>query len=148
MKNFLFILVLIIISFEITIAQEPKTNRNRGLPDSLFSPQLISNSKDEIGLTPEQLKNIEDLSNQLKKETQAVGQQMKAESDELLKLLSYSKIDEPSATVIIYRIFDLERQLRIDETLYLIKLKNVLTENQQKQLTDIRSKEVKKALVQ
>lgn len=141
MNKLLFTLVFIILSFEITIAQESIRDRSKNLPDALFSPQLVSNWKDEIGLTPEQLKNIEDLSNQLEKETQAVGQQIKAESDALLNLLAASKVDEPSATVIISRILDLERQLRINEVLYLIRIKNILTENQQKQLSDIRSRQ-------
>jgi Spy/CpxP family protein refolding chaperone len=141
MNKLLFTLVFIILSFEITIAQESIRDRSKNLPDALFSPQLVSNWKDKIGLTPEQLKNIEDLSNQLEKETQAAGQQIKAESDALLNLLAASKVDEPSATEIISRILDLERQLRINEVLYLIRIKNILTENQQKQLSDIRSRQ-------
>ena len=147
MNKFIFILLLIIFSPEITIAQESKKD-NRKLPDSLFSTQLVLNWKDEIGLTPEQIKNIEDLSNQLGKETQAVSQQIKAESDALLNLISASKVDEPSATVIIYRIFDIERQLRINEVLYLIRIKNILSENQQQQLSDIRSKQRQRTLAQ
>jgi Spy/CpxP family protein refolding chaperone len=142
LRNLVVVLAIITFSFEITIAQESNAKRNRGLPDSLFSPQLIIDSQEEIGLTPEQLKKIEDLSMQLSKETQSVGQQMKLESEKLSKLLSASAVDEADATVIIYRIMDLERQLRIDEILYLIKLKNVLSETQQKQLSEIRSEQV------
>ncbi len=142
MKRLAVIIALIILFSGLTVAQESTKKGNRGLPESLFSPQLIIESKTEIGLTADQVKNIEDLSKQLEKETQFIGQQVKVESDKLLNLLSASKVNEADATVIIYRILDLERQLRIDETLYLIKLKNSLTEAQQKQLTEIRSKQV------
>jgi len=142
MKRFVLIIALITLFSGITVAQESTKKGNRGLPESLFSSQLIIESKNEIGLTAGQLKNIEDLSKQLEKETQSIGQQIKAESDKLLKLLSTPKVSEPDATVVIYRILDLERQLRIDETLYLIRLKNVLSEAQQKQLTKIKGKQV------
>jgi len=140
MKRFVVVIALILLFNGITVAQETDKKSNKGLPESLFAPQLIIDSKKDIGLTPDQLKNIEDLSMQLEKETQSVGEQIKVESDKLQKLLSSSKVNESDATVIIYQILDYERQLRIDEILYLIKLKNVLTENQQKQLSEIRSK--------
>ncbi len=148
MNKLIFTSVFIILSFEITIAQESIRDRSKNLPDALFSPQMVSNWKDEIGLTPEQLKDIEDLSNQLEKETQAVGQQIKAESDALLNLLAASKVDEPTATELISRSLDLERQLRINEVIYLIRIKNILTENQQKQLSEIRSRQEARTSVQ
>ncbi|MGH7900840.1 MAG: hypothetical protein ACRENZ_03800 [Thermodesulfobacteriota bacterium] len=141
MKRLVVIIALILLNNGITVAQESNEKGKRGLPESLFSPQLIIDSKNEIVLTPDQLKNIEEQARQLEKETQTIGQQVKVESDKLLKLLLAPKVNEADSTVIIYRILDLERQLRIDETLYLIKLKNLLTEAQQKQLTEIRSKQ-------
>lgn len=141
MKRFAVVIALILLSNVVTVAQETDKKSNKGLPESLFSPQLINDSGKEIGLTADQHKNIQDLSKQLEKETQTIGQQVKVESDKLLKLLSAPKVNEADATVIIYRILDVERQLRIDETLYLIKLKNILTEAQQKQLSEIRGKQ-------
>ena len=136
MKKVATLILLVLVYFGASIALQS----GKGLPPSLFSTRLVLDSQEEIGLTEEQIKAVKDLADKLKKETQEVNQKAAIESEKLLKLLAPTKINERKALSSIDRILALEKRHRRKELQHLIKLKNILTENQQKLLTEIRSR--------
>jgi heavy-metal resistance protein len=111
--------------------------RGRGLPPSLFYPKLILDSRDKIALTDEQAKALTTLIQQREAEMRASDQQIAPESEALLALLAPAKVDEAKALARIERILTLEHQRRKSELLHLIRLKNLLGEDQQNKLRDI-----------
>lgn len=136
MKKLVAFTLLVFLYCGVSIAQ----HSGRGLPSSLFSTRLVLDSQEEIGLTKEQMKAVKNLVDRLNKETLAVKQKIATESDKLIKLLALTKIDERKALSSIERILSLGQRQRRSQLLHLIRLKNVLTEDQQNLLTEIRSR--------
>ncbi len=140
MKRILALLAVALLCYGVTNAQESITVSGTGLPDSLFSPQLILESKEQIGLTQDQLDSLKGLSDQMESETQGTGKVIAPVSEKLLRILSASHVNESDAMTFVDIILDLERQYRAKQILYLIKVKNILSEDQQKQLMEIRAR--------
>ena len=140
MKKILALLLVALLCYGVINAQEKTTVSERGLPDSLFSPQLILESKEQIGLTQDQVGSLEELSDQMEIETQGTGKVIAPVSEKLMRLLSASQVNESDAMTLVDIILDLERQYRAKQILYLIKVKNILSEDQQKQLMQIRAR--------
>lgn len=140
MRKIFGLLAIVLSCYGVASAQERTTIQGKGLPDSLFSLQLVLESKEQIGLTQDQLNSLEKLSHQIEIETRETGELIAPVSEKLLKLLNSSQVKESDAMSLVEIIVDLERQYRAKQILYLIQMKNVLSENQQQQLEELRSR--------
>ena len=113
-----------------------------GLPDTLFPAELVLDQAEAIELSAEQRKAIDGL---------VAGDRAAARQDapkraqiaaELQALLEQAKVDEEAAARLIDLALDLERGERRRNLLQLVRVKNVLSAEQQKALANIRARMV------
>jgi Spy/CpxP family protein refolding chaperone len=102
--------------------------------DQLFPPELIMQHQSELALTAEQRAAITDAVKRLQSQVIDVQWQMQYEQQKLAQLLSQSPVDEETALAQIDRVLDLERQVKKAHLATLIRIKNTLTAEQQRQL--------------
>ncbi len=107
----------------------------------LFSVDLVMNSASEIDLTLDQQKEIEKVYAEhidvFNEEKWALDIQMK----ELEQALKESKIDEKKAELLLKKITQREEVLKLQKLRMLIRVKNLLTEDQQGKLRKLQSEE-------
>jgi Spy/CpxP family protein refolding chaperone len=102
--------------------------------DQLFPPELIMQHQGELALTAEQRGAITDAVKRLQSQVIDVQWQMQYEQQKLAELLSQSPVEEAPALAQVDRVLDLERQVKKAHLGALIRIKNTLTAEQQRQL--------------
>lgn len=107
----------------------------------VFSPELLVANQRRIGLTPEQRETLVGEMRQTKSDVLPLEVEMAAAAAELIELLESPRVDEEAAQQAAARVLELERQVKSRRMLLLIRIKNLLTEEQQEQLEAIRDEE-------
>ncbi len=102
--------------------------------EQLFPPELIMQHQGELALTAEQRGAITDAVKRLQAQVIDVQWQMQYEQQKLAELLSQSPVEEQTALAQVDRVLDLERQVKKAHLGALIRIKNTLTAEQQRQL--------------
>ena len=106
--------------------------------DNLFPPELIMQHQSALGLTAEQRATITDAVKGLQGQVIDVQWQMQEEQQKLAELLSQTSVQEAGALAQIDRVLDLERQIKKAHLAMLIRIKNTLSAEQQRQLLALR----------
>ncbi len=105
----------------------------------LFPPELIMNNQSALNLTDAQRSDIQ---TEIKK-TQAkftdVQWQLKKEAESLSLLLRADKIDEQQAMTQLEKVMSMEREVKKAQMMMMIRIKNVLTAEQQTSLRKIKA---------
>lgn len=106
--------------------------------DHLFPPELIMQHQGALGLTAEQRAAITEAVKGLQGQVIDVQWQMQEAQQKLAELLAQTSVHEADALAQIDRVLDLERQIKKAHLATLIRIKNTLSAEQQRQLLALR----------
>lgn len=124
----------------ITFGAAAAAHRSEQFPPDLFPAQFILGARADIRLTPDQIKAVEGLIEEYDKSSLIISQAIAPESRKLRELIAVTQIDEPQALAQFESILNLERQGRRAGLLHLIRLKNLLTAEQQNWLMSVQTR--------
>jgi Spy/CpxP family protein refolding chaperone len=138
-------LVLTLFLFVGTAAAQPQGGRQAGRGDGrepfrelIFEPELVMQSQREIGLTPEQRQRFIREVQQTHSDMVPMQVEMVEASANLLELLEPAAVDEEAALAAADRMMTLELEVKARRMVLLVRIKNLLTAEQQRQLREIR----------
>ncbi len=102
----------------------------------LFAPELVMQHQQRIGLKPTQRTTITEAIGKTQGKVLDLQWRMKEEWETLVSLLDSSTIDEAAALAATDRVLGIEREVKKEHLSLLIKIKNVLTREQQEKLKE------------
>lgn len=108
-------------------------------PDTLYPPEEIVALSDQLQLTGEQKEKIDSLSAQYDSESVYLSNKLKILSDRFAEVIENTTVNRIEASLVLDEISSVEKIQKERTLLYLIDLKNLLTEEQQKILSGYRN---------
>ncbi|RMD93148.1 MAG: periplasmic heavy metal sensor [Calditrichaeota bacterium] len=131
----------ILCTLMLLVAYLPLQAQSRGedpIAKYTFPPELIMKHQSEIGLSQEQKAKI-------KKEVQTAQAKftdlqwdLEGEMENLVKLIQKERVDEQQTLAALKRVLDLESQIKQTHLLLAIRIKNILTPQQQATLQKLK----------
>jgi len=118
--------------------QEKKDDR---FEKALFDPQLVLKRARDIGLTPQQRSTIMDAIKKIQSELVPLQLEMAEPALEMAELLEESTVDEAAAVAKADKVLKIENEVKKMQMMLLIRIKNVLTKEQQSRLRAYRDGE-------
>ena len=110
------------------------------LAQYLYKPKLVLDHMDEIGLTPAQRTVLRQLILEASRVAEERRPGLVEARVKLEKLLAEPRVDEAAASAALDAVTELERDVRRSNLVLLVRLKNVLTAEQQVKLSAIRER--------
>jgi Spy/CpxP family protein refolding chaperone len=109
----------------------------------LFAPELVLKYSRQIELQPPQRTALMQLLKEVQVDVMDLQLQMAESATDLTAEVEKQKVDEAAALRLTDRILTLERDIKKRQMTLLIRLKNLLTADQQAKLTTLRDREAK-----
>ena len=106
----------------------------------LFPPEVVMQHQKRIHLTDAQRRSITGAISSLQARVLEIQWAMQDEQQKLVELLGPSQVDEAAAVAQAGRVMELERQVKQAHLGALIRIKNLLTREQQTQLRALQSR--------
>ena len=103
-----------------------------------FDPELVMQNRQQVGITDAQWDEISTELRELQRSAVDFEWEMAEAAQELIALATPERVDEAAALVAARRIFEVENQIKVIQMQMLIRIKNVLTPQQQAALRNIR----------
>jgi Spy/CpxP family protein refolding chaperone len=110
------------------------------IAQNLFPPEVIMRYTGDIGLDEKQRTAVRDLVKSAQGKFVDAQWQLQEESEKLVRLLQAKPIDEAATLAQADRVMGLEREVKKTQLTLLVRLKNLLTEAQQRKLAELRKK--------
>lgn len=110
------------------------------IAQNVFPPEVIMRYAGDIGLDEKQRTAVRDAVKSAQGKFVDVQFQLQEESEKLVRLLHAKPIDESAALAQADRVMGLEREVKKTQLTLLVRLKNLLTEAQERKLTELRKK--------
>jgi hypothetical protein len=107
------------------------TSGEKALRENLFPPELLLRNVEKLGLKPEQLTAIRDEVQRLQNKVTEVESRMPDEGTRLAEILQRDRIAENEALTQLDRVLAVEREMKKAQLATLIRIKNLLTPEQQ-----------------
>ncbi len=104
----------------------------------LFPPELIQAHQEEIGLAAAQRLRLEDEVRAMRTDLASWQLELVQVTEELIEVVSRERVDESAALFLVDRMTGLELHVKKRYLAALIRLKNMLSAEQQKQLRALR----------
>ncbi len=120
------------------VGQEKKDDR---FEKALFDPQLVLRHARDIGLTPQQRSTIMDAIKKIQSELVPLQLDMAEPALEMVEMLEEPTVDESAAVAKADKVLKLENEVKKMQMTLLIRIKNVLTKDQQGRLRALRDRE-------
>ena len=105
---------------------------------ALFPPELVMENQGALGIDQAQRDALTKEIDKGQSERLRLQWQLDAEKEKLVKLLDADKVDEPKAVEQASHVMDYEDRIKSAHLAMLIRVKNLLTPDQQKKLRDLR----------
>ena len=105
---------------------------------ALFNPELVMQHQDDIGLTDAQRTQITAEITKAQQKATEVTWKLQKEMVQLNVLLKQAPIDEQAVIAQLDRVLALERDVKRAQVTLLVRMKNILTPEQQIKLRDLR----------
>ena len=118
------------------LAQEKKDDR---FEKAFFDPQLVLQRSKEIGMTPQQRTAILDVIKKAQVELVPLQMDMAEPALELVEMIEGVKVDEAGALAKADKMLKIENEVKRVQMSLLIRIKNLLTKDQQDRLRAIRA---------
>jgi Spy/CpxP family protein refolding chaperone len=118
--------------------QEKKDDR---FEKALFDPQLVLRHARDIGLSPQQRSTIMEAIKKIQSDLVPLQLDMAEPALELVEMLEESTVEEAGALAKADRVLKLENEVKKMQMTLLIRIKNVLTKDQQGRLRALRDRE-------
>lgn len=118
-------------------AQEPEPEFAR----HLFPPELVMQHQQSIRLTEGQRTSITQAIRELQLKVIELQWKMQDEAQKLNELVETSRVDEAQTLAQVDRVLGIEREIKRAHMALLVRIKNTLTPEQQRELIAIRSQQ-------
>ena len=148
MKRSIFALAFVLVTANLA-AQGPPPMGGRpgpgpGGPDdwgrNFFPPELVMQHQSEIGLQDSQRASLTSAIQAAQSKFMDTQWKLSAEGEKMGRLLQGSQVDEAAVLDEVDRILNLEREIKKAQVSLMVRIKNMLTPEQQKKLADIRGR--------
>ncbi|HEY3444706.1 MAG TPA: periplasmic heavy metal sensor [Myxococcales bacterium] len=103
----------------------------------VFPPELIMERQSLLGLTAEQKTAIQKEVERAQAELQPLQWELGSKKEQLTKLLDADKTDEAQALAVAEKVMAAENKVKAAHLTMLVRIKNALTPEQQKQLRGV-----------
>ena len=107
---------------------------------NFFPPELVMQHQSEIGLQDSQRASLTSAIQAAQSKFMDTQWKLSAEGEKMGRLLQGSQVDEAAVLDEVDRILNLEREIKKAQVSLMVRIKNMLTPEQQKKLADIRSR--------
>ena len=104
----------------------------------VFSPKLVMEHQQEIGLRPAQIDAIKQAMNDTQQQLVDLEWKLEAESEALAQLLGAAHVDEAAVLAKLDQVTAIEQQVKRANFALLVKIKNQLDSDQQAKLRALR----------
>lgn len=105
---------------------------------ALFAPELVMDHQAELAIGPQQRDRIVTEIERGQAEMVRLQWELQGEKEKLVKVLSADKIDEKDSAAAGLRVMDRESKVKASHLAMLVRLKNLLSPEQQKKLKKLR----------
>lgn len=119
-------------------AQGAEGHVRQALRRHLFPPNVVMRNQGRIGLTDEQRRTITERIQEVQSEALEARWEMQSAVSTLTDILEGPSVDEEAALEQLDRLLDRERRIKRAHFRLLVRIKNVLTEEQQRRLARLR----------
>ncbi len=109
------------------------------IAERLFAPELVMGHQSEVGLTAAQREAVIHDLQRLQSELVPLQFELQAAAEALGVLLSTPRIDEERALAQAKRVMELEGQVKAKHLALLVRIKNLLSPEQQERLVALRA---------
>jgi len=118
-------------------AQEKKDD---ALAKALFDPELVIRHARDVGLSPQQRQAILEAVKKVQTELVPLQLDMAEPAMDLLEILQENQVDEAAAIAKADRVLKIENEVKKKQMALLIRIKNLLTKDQQDRLRAFRDR--------
>jgi Spy/CpxP family protein refolding chaperone len=105
---------------------------------ALFPPEMVMRHAQEIGLSDEQREQITAAIQQVQSDIVPLEWEVRERTEALTNLLESPRVDEAAALAQVEQVTEIENQMKKTHLTLLIRVKNALSEEQQRQLLTLR----------
>ena len=133
----LFFAITMLLPFSV-IAQQPQPPQDDPIARLVFAPEVIMAHAHDIGLQDKQRDFVKAEVQKAQSKFFDLQWQTKEEGDKMARLLQQSPVDEVKVLEQADRVMSLEREIKRTHLTLLIRLKNMLTAEQQARLQQFR----------
>lgn len=106
----------------------------------IFPPELVMKHQKALALSSAQKNSIKQEVGNAQKKFIDLQWDMQDEMETFLSLMDMEKVDEPKAVAQLEKILNLESEIKRTHLTLAIRIKNLLTSNQQAKLQDLKKK--------
>lgn len=121
-------------------AQQPPTPPEDPLAQFVFPPELVMRYAGEIGLDERQRAAIKDAVVKTQARLLDVQWDVQGEAEKLARLLQASPVDETAVLAQADKVMGFEREVKRSHLALLVRIKNLLTDQQRAKLQELRRK--------
>jgi Spy/CpxP family protein refolding chaperone len=119
-------------------AQQPKPEDR--FAQAFFAPELVMQHARAIGLTDEQRETITAAVQETQSRAVALQFRMLEQLQAVMEMIEQPRINEAQSLAVLNRVLDAEQEVKIAHSTLLIRIKNVLTQEQQARLRELRDR--------
>ena len=115
------------------------------LSRALFAPELVMRHQHQLQLTPDQSDQIKAALQAARSEFTGLEWDLQESMQTMLRLLHEPRVDEDAAITHLDMILDLERAIKRNQLSLVIRMKNLLTPEQQAKLRQMKQQQEARA---
>lgn len=130
--------IFVVLSFAAWVY--PQTNAEQGLRRYLFSTQLLRRHQHELQLTQEQRRYIVQQINEIQSKFTPLQWRLDDEMRKLTDLVENRANEEESVLRQLDVVLDLEKEIKSQQLLLAVRIRNTLNEDQLRKLRNIRAR--------
>ncbi len=138
MKLKVYVLSVLILFIVQTVQANQPTDDPIG--DLLFSPELVMQHQQAIGLSDEQKESLKAELRKAQLKFTELQWQLQDELEKLLALLKQEQVSEPQTLAQLDKVLSIEREIKRGQFALLIQIRNRLTSEQRARLTELKNK--------
>ena len=127
MPSFRYAIILLLGAASVVAAQEPEPE----FAKHLFPPELVMQHQQNLRLTPEQRTSITQAIRDLQLKVVDLQWKMQDEAQKLTELVQGARVDEAQTLAQVDRVLGVEREIKRAHMALLVRIKNLLTPEQQ-----------------
>jgi Spy/CpxP family protein refolding chaperone len=121
-------------------AGNPSSPQEDRWAQAFYAPELVMQHARQIGLTDDQRNAITTAISELQGRVVALQFRMLEEAQATLEVMEQPRVDEAQAVAAVGRVLTIEQQVKTNHVIMLLRIKNVLTPEQQAMLRSLRDR--------
>ena len=134
MRSCRYAILLLLGAASVVAAQEPEPE----FAKYLFPPELVMQHQQNLRLTPEQRTSITQAIRDLQLKVVDLQWKMQDEAQKLTELVQGARVDEAQTLAQVDRVLGIEREIKRAHMALLVRIKNLLTPEQQDALRNVK----------